>query len=138
MQQKTLGNYFPDVTNTTGGNTPYANLRGERLGTYNQISGQFTLAGGKGRPAAMKKHAATMGGITSDSIAQTSSPLFAENDIAQTSLLGTQGKAYAVGRQGISGTLLGATSKPTMPEAEKKRGGGKRGRKGKRAKGRKH
>jgi hypothetical protein len=131
-------NYRPSVPGATG-TTPIANRQGERMGFFSG-AGAFTLAGGaKGRTTATGKHAATMAGITTDSIAATSAPPFAESDIAQTSLLGAQGKAYAAGRQGTSGTLLGATSKPVMPEAEKKRGGRKRGRKGKgKAKGRKH
>jgi hypothetical protein len=124
------------------GQTPLASPSGNRLGYVSGATGQFSLAGGgKGRTAATKKHATTMAGITTDSIASTSKLPFAEADIASTSLLGAQGKAYAAGRQGTSGTLLGATSKPVMPEAKagQKRGGKKRGRKGKgKAKGRKH
>jgi hypothetical protein len=117
---------------------------GKLLGYVDNATGQFGLAGGGRKTKATRGrsgagHGASMAGVTADSIASTSAPPFAEADIAQTSLLGAQGKAYAAGRQGTSGTLLGATSKPVMPEAEKKRGGKKRGRKGKgKAKGRKH
>jgi hypothetical protein len=112
---------------------------GNLLGYVDNATGQFGLAGGgrktkttRGRSGA--GHSASMAGVTADSIASTSAP-YAEADIAQTSLLGAQGKAYAAGRQGTSGSLLGATSKPVLPEAK---AGQKRGRKGKaKAKGRK-
>jgi hypothetical protein len=135
-----LGQYVP--TDPSYGPVSTSNKRGELMGSF--LGGQLTLAGGgrktkttRGRSGA--GHGASMAGVTADSIASTSAPPFAEADIAQTSLLGAQGKAYAAGRQGTSGTLLGATSKPVMPEAKEKRGGKKRGRKGKgKAKGRKH
>jgi hypothetical protein len=138
--------YQPGGTGT-GRGTPLATPKtGQRLGFVNSATGQFSLAGGGRKTKATRGrsgagHGAAMAGVTADSIASTSAPPFAEADIAQTSLLGAQGKAYAAGRQGTSGTLLGATSKPVMPEAKagQKRGGKKRGRKGKgKAKGRKH
>jgi hypothetical protein len=128
--QNKLGQYVP--TDPGFGTVSTSNKRGELMGSF--TGGQFTLAGGKGRPAARKTRGVTKGGIAPSSITSDLAGLapFAEADIAQTSLLGAQGKAYAAGRQGASGTLLGATSKPTMPGEEpgakgrhKRRGKGK-------------
>lgn len=101
--------------------TPFGTKSGVRIGTYDQSTGVFSLAGrapgagpkkGLGAKAQTRKRrgkgaAGTAGGGLDEPLAQ--SP-YAENDLSTTSYLRTQGKAYAAGREGMAGSRAGATS----------------------------
>jgi len=114
------------------GATPLANLRGERLGTVSGATGQLTLAGGRKatskRKGATGRHARSMAGATAQSLTATTSPLFAEADIATTGYVRAQGKAYAAGRGTNAGTLAGqAGGGETIEPTKSKRGRRRKG-----------
>jgi hypothetical protein len=117
--------------------TPFANRQGQRIGTYSQATGKFTLAGGKaagGKAAGARKRRGKGAGGTAAveqlGAAPVASNPFAEADVAATSLLRTQGKAFAAGRAAYAGTALGATRGPKVTEKAEV-AGKKKGKKGK-------
>jgi hypothetical protein len=118
--------------------TPFSSPRGQHLGTYSQATGKFTLAGGKaagGRKAAGARKRRGKGAGGTAAVEQlgaepVASNPFAEADVAATSLLRTQGKAFAAGRAAYAGTALGATRGPKATEKAEV-AGKKKGKKGK-------
>lgn len=113
--------------------TPFANQRGQRLGTFEQSTGIFTLAGrapGAGpargvKTQTRKRRGGAAGKGLNEPLERVAEP-YAESDLATTAYVRTQGKAYAAGRaagQSLAGQTGAAGKKP----AAKKKGRVKKG-----------
>jgi hypothetical protein len=118
----------------TGTRVPIGTPRGDRLGYVDNATGSFSLAGGKAggsKAGTRKRRGKSAGGMAAPvTTTPVASNPFAEADVAATSLLRTQGKAFAAGRSAFAGTALGATRGPKAAEETKGKTKGK-GKKGK-------
>lgn len=116
-KQLASSGYQANPSAAPGSTLGIVNKRGQTMGTFQHLTGEFSLTGGKGKGAGKGKGKGKgtgrnkpRGGTAAGEETPTSrSRVYAEADTAATSLIRAQGKAYAAARERISGTALGAT-----------------------------